>query len=394
MGIVSSIGNSLDEVAVAMQEGRSGVEVLADRKGMGFRSSLAGTIKGFEPPPLPKKNLRHIGEGGLFAVSAAHSAIDDAGLGADEISDGRCGVIVGNSGNMHDVFQNCNLVHTQKKKLSGMALPRTMASSVSANLSVLLQTRGYCMTVASACASGATAIGQAAQLIRFGLQDRMIAGGVHEGSWEYDCNFDALRVFSQREDSPKQASRPFDRYRDGLVPSAGAGMVILENLEAAQARGARIYGELLGYASNSDGFDMTTASGTGAIRCMELALADAGIAADQVEYINAHATSTPTGDVIEAQSIARVFGRRPLVSSTKSMTGHEIGAAGSNEIVYTLLMMNRGFIAPSINIEEIDEQCRDIEIVANTAISKPVKIAVSNSFGFGGVNAVVVLKCI
>lgn len=392
LGIVSSIGNSLDAVTGALQEGRSGIEVLSERQEMGFRSSLSGTIKNFEPPHLPKKNLRQIGEGGLFAFSAARQAIDDAGLGAGAIADGRCGLIVGNSGNMRDVFQNCNLVYTQKKKLSGMALPRTMASSVSANLSVLLQTRGYCMTVASACASGATAIGQAAQLIRFGLQDRMIAGGVHEGSWEYDCNFDALRVFSQREDRPAEASRPFDRYRDGLVPSSGAGMVILEDFEQARARGARIYAELIGYATNSDGFDMTTASGSGGIKCMELALADAGIAAERVDYVNAHATSTPTGDVIEAQSIARVFGRRPLVSSTKSMTGHEIGAAGSNEIVYTLLMMNRGFIAPSINIEEVDEQCRDIEIVANEAIDRPIDIAVSNSFGFGGVNAVLVLK--
>lgn len=392
MGIISSIGNSLDEVTGSLQEGRSGIELVAERMEMGFHSPLAGTIKNFEHPALPKKSLRQIGQGGLFAYTAARQAIDDAGLGEAEIGHDRTGLIIGNSGNMHDVYQNCYLFGEQKKKLSGMALPRTMSSSVSANLSVLLRTRGYCMTVASACASGASAIGQAAQLIRFGLQDRVITGGVHEGSWEYDCNFDALRVFSQREQQPALASRPFDKHRDGLVPSAGAGMVMLEDWEHARARGARIYAELVGYAANSDGFDMTTATGTGGIKCMELALADAGIPADRVDYVNAHATSTPTGDAIEAQSIAKVFGRHSLVSSTKSMTGHEIGAAGSNEFIYTLLMMKHGFVAPSINIEELDERCAGINIVINQAVEKSLNIAVSNSFGFGGVNAVLVLK--
>lgn len=392
MGIISSIGNSLDEVTESLQGGHSGIESIPDRSKMGFHSSLSGTIKNFEHPPLPKKNLRQIGEGGLFTYAAARQAIDDAGFGEDKICHDRTGVIIGNSGNMRDVYQNCYLFGEKRKKLSGMALPRTMSSSVSANLSILLRTRGYCMTIASACASGASAIGQAAQLIRFGLQDRMIAGGVHEGSWEYDCNFDALRVFSQREDQPTLASRPFDKHRDGLIPSSGAGIIMLEDWEQARARGARIYAELVGYAANSDGFDMTTATGTGGVKCMELALADAGIAADRVDYVNAHATSTPTGDAIEAQSIAQVFGQQPLVSSTKSMTGHEIGAAGSNELIYTLLMMKHGFVAPNINIEELDERCLGINIVTNEAIDKAMDITLSNSFGFGGVNAVLVLK--
>lgn len=391
-GIISSLGNSLDEVAGALQAGRSGVELLPERKAMGFNGCLSGTLRPFESPPLPKRYLRQMGEGGKMALAAAHQAVDDAGLEEDAVSHDRTGVVIGNSGNMRDVFQNCHTFSVEKKKLSGMALPRTMASSVSANLSVVLKTRGYCMTIASACASGATAIGHAAQLIRFGLQDRMIAGGVQEGSWEYDCNFDALRVFSGREDNPTAASRPFDRDRDGLVPSLGAGMVVLEDWEQARRRGARIHAELVGFASNSDGFDMTTASGTGGIKCMELALADAGIDAGRVDYINAHATSTPTGDAIEAEGIARVFGNRPVVSSTKSMTGHEIGAAGSNELVYTLLMMTRGFVAPSINIEEIDERCRGINIVANEAIPAAMEFAMSNSFGFGGVNSVLVVK--
>ena len=392
MGIVSSLGNSPDEVADALQSGRSGIKLIPERKEMGFNGCLAGTVAPFETPSLPKRYLRQMGEGGKMALAAARQALDDAGLDEPLVSHDRTGIVVGNSGNMRDIYQNCHAFFTEKKKLSGMALPRTMASSVSANLSVVLKTRGYCMTIATACASGTNAIGQAAQLIRFGLQDRMIAGGVQEGSWEYDCNFDALRVFSGREDDPAAASRPFDKGRDGLVPSAGAGMVVLEDWEQARARNAAIHAELIGFAANSDGFDMTTASGTGGIRCMELALADAALDADRVDYVNAHATSTPTGDVIEAEGIARVLGRRPWVSSTKSMTGHEIGAAGSNELVYTLLMMTRGFVAPSINIEEVDERCTGINILTNEAIQAPIDFAMSNSFGFGGVNAVVVLK--
>jgi 3-oxoacyl-[acyl-carrier-protein] synthase-1 len=236
------------------------------------------------------------------------------------------------------------------------------------------------------------AIGLASQLIRWGLQDLCICGGTSEDGWEGVCHFDALQAFSIREDEPTKASRPFDKDRDGLVPSAGAGIVVLEELEHARRRGARIYAELLGYALNSDGYDMTIPSGEGSIRCMQLALKDAGLAADQVDYINAHATSTPVGDVAEAQAIARIFGNRPYVSSTKSMTGHELGAAGSNEIIYCLLMMEHNFIAPNINVEEIDPQCTGINLVANQAREDRIDVAASNSFGFGGVNTCMVLK--
>jgi 3-oxoacyl-[acyl-carrier-protein] synthase-1 len=391
MGLISSLGHSTAEVRQALREGRSGVVLLPERRELGFHSCLAGTVKGFEAPKLAKKHLRHMGEGGRMAMAASQQAIGDADLTEEQVRDDRTGVVIGNSGNMHDVYQNCHAVVSLKQKLSGMALPKTMASSVSANLSVVLGTRGHCMTVSNACASGATAIGQAALLIRFGLQDRAIAGGVQEGSWELDCNFDALRVFSRREEAPAEASRPFDKHRDGLVPSCGAGMVVLEDYEQARRRGARIYAELIGYGTNADGFDMTTASGTGGVKCMELALADAGIAPDRVDYVNAHATSTPVGDALEARSIAKVFGKRPFVSSTKSMTGHEIAAAGSNEIVYTLLMMTDRFVAPSINIEELDEACSGINVVANEAIDRPIGIALSNSFGFGGVNATLIV---
>jgi 3-oxoacyl-[acyl-carrier-protein] synthase-1 len=273
-----------------------------------------------------------------------------------------------------------------------MALARAMHSTVSANIGVLLGTRGQCYTICSACAASASAVAQGAQLIRLGLQDRVLAGGMQEGTWEFDVLFDALRVFSMRESSPHEASRPFDKNRDGLVPSIGSGFVVLEEYEQAVARGATLYGELAGYASNSDGYKMTTPSGEGSVRCMYLALADAGLKPEQIDYINAHATSTEVGDAVEAQGIAEVFGDRPFVSSTKSMTGHETGAAGSNELIYTLLMMRHGFIAPNINLEEIDPVCAGIKIAANRAIEQPIRYAMSNSFGFGGTNTVLVVK--
>jgi 3-oxoacyl-[acyl-carrier-protein] synthase-1 len=267
-----------------------------------------------------------------------------------------------------------------------------MGDSVSANLSVLLGTKGYSLTVSAACATGAAAIGHAAQLIRAGLQDLCICGGVQEDSWEYFCQFDALQVFSMREDEPRKASRPFDKHRDGFVPSAGCGIVILEELEAARRRGAKIYAELLGYAFTSDGYDMTSPSGEGGIRCIEQALRDAGIAPGQVHYVNAHATSTPIGDAVEAQAIAKVFGNGSYVSSTKSMTGHEQGASGSNEIIYTLLMMEHNFVAPNINLDELDPLCEGINLVANHAIAAKIDVAASNAFGFGGANTCIILK--
>jgi 3-oxoacyl-[acyl-carrier-protein] synthase-1 len=267
-----------------------------------------------------------------------------------------------------------------------------MGDSTSANLSVLLGTRGYSLTVSAACATGAAAIGFATQLIRMGLQEVCVSGGTQEDEWESFCHFDALQAFSLREAEPTKASRPFDQHRDGLVPSAGAGIVILEELEHAKRRGARLYAEVIGYAMTSDGYDMTVPSGEGSLRCMEQALKDAGITPDQVDYINAHATSTPLGDAVEAQAIAKAFGKGPYVSSTKSMTGHELAAAGSNEIIYCLLMLEHGFVAPNINVEEIDPQCAGINLVANQALEAPINVAASNSFGFGGVNTCVVLK--
>lgn len=392
VGIISCIGNNLQVVLESLRQGRSGIELIVERKSLGFRSALGGRIKGLEPPEVPKKNLRQMGPGSYIAVHAAQQALEDAALEPRHLKNDRTGIIIGNGGNFQDIYQQCHMFRDENLKLGGTALQRVMCDSVSANLSVLLGSRGYSLTVSAACATGAAAIGLALQLIRGGMQDLCICGAVQEDTWEYFCHFDALKAFSLREDEPVKASRPFDKHRDGLVPSAGGGIIVLEELEQACQRGARIYAEMLGYAFTSDGHDMTIPSGEGGVRCMKGALADAGTTADQVDYINAHATSTVIGDAVEAQNIARVFGKTPYVSSTKSMTGHEQAAAGSNEIIYTLLMMQHDFIAPNINIEEIDPQCDGINIVANQALDANINIAASNSFGFGGVNTCLILK--
>lgn len=392
MGIVSCIGNNCHEVLESLQHGRSGIELIPERKSLGFRSALGGRIKGLPPPEIPKRNLRHMGPGAILAVRATMQALESAGLASYQIQHERAGFIVGNVGNMQDIYRQCRVFHDKTEKLGATAMQKAMTDSVSACLSVLFGTKGYSLTVSAACATGAAAIGHAAQLIGTGLQDLCICGGTQEDAWEAVCHFDALKTFSVREDEPTKASRPFDKHRDGLVPSAGCGMLVVEELEHARQRRARIYAELIGYALTSDGYDMTLPSGEGSVRCMELALNQAGLAPEQVDYINAHATSTPAGDAIEAQGIASVFGKLPYVSSTKSITGHELGAAGANEAIYTLHMMEHDFIAPTINIEELDPECSGINIVANHALETTINIAMSNSFGFGGVNTCLILK--
>jgi len=392
MGVLSCLGHELETVAEMLRNGQSGVELIPERKELGFQSALAAPVKGFPMPDLEKGFERQLSRNGRMAVACALKAIADAGIPQEELSGERTGVIVGNVGNMEDIFQLIHKKYTTKRKLTALAMARTMNSTVSANLSVFFHSRGHCMSICTACASGATAIGEAAQLIRLGKQDRMLAGGVQEGSWEFDILFDSLRVFSNREESPKQASRPFDKDRDGLVPAGGCGLVVLEDYEQAVKRGARIRAELLGYGINSDGYTMTTPSGEGIVRCMKLALDDAGLPPDQIDYVNAHATSTPLGDAAEAQGIAAVLGEHPYVSSTKSMTGHEVGAGGATEVIYTLLMMERGFVAPSINIAQIDDECRGIRIVANEAVDAELKTTMSNSSGFGGVNTSLIFK--
>jgi 3-oxoacyl-[acyl-carrier-protein] synthase-1 len=333
-----------------------------------------------------------MGPGSYFAVDATRQALEDAGLDPLRIHTDRTGIIIGNVGNMRDIYKQCRAVHDKTMKIGATSLQKAMNCSISANLSVLLGIRGYSLTITAACATGAAAVGLGAQLIKTGIQDLCICGGVQEDSWESICHFDALEAFSLRENAPNRASRPFDKDRDGLVPSAGCGIVVLEELEHARKRGANIYAEVIGYAFASDGYDMTIPSGEGSIRCMKQALQDSGINSDQVDYINAHATSTPIGDPVEAHAIATVYGKSPFVSSTKSMTGHELGAAGSNELVYTLLMMKHNFVAPNINLDEIDPTCEGIHLVGNEPVDAQINFATSNSFGFGGVNTCIVIR--
>jgi 3-oxoacyl-[acyl-carrier-protein] synthase I len=392
MGIVSCLGNHRQAVLEALQQGCSGVEFIPERKELGFRSALGGRIKDLPAPNVPKRNLRQMGPGSYFGAYATLQALEDAGIEATQLQSDRVGIIIGNIGNMQDIYRQCRVFHDKTMKLGGTAYQKTMGCSVSANLSVLLGTHGHALTVTAACATGAVAVGLGSQLIKAGMQDLCICGGVQEDSWESICHFDALQAFSVREHEPTKASRPFDTQRDGLVPSGGCGILILEELEHARQRGAKFYAELIGYAFTSDGYDMTLPSGEGNVRCMEGALEDAAISSDAVDYINAHATSTPVGDVAEARAIAKVCGNRPWVSSTKSMTGHELATAGSSELVYTLLMMEHEFIAPNINVEEFDPQCEGIQLVANHAVNARIDIAASNSFGFGGVNTCIVLK--
>jgi 3-oxoacyl-[acyl-carrier-protein] synthase-1 len=392
MGIVNSLGNSVPEVLAALRAGRSGVELVEEYRELGFRSSLSGTLKNFQPPAMDRAYLRQMGDNGLLATAATFEALRDAKLTDELVQHPKTGMIIADSGTYKETYQLCHQKKDLGKKLTALALPRAMASTVSANLSVLLKTQGQCMTVSAACAGAAFAIFQAAWAIRLGLQDRMITGGVHWGSWEFDCLFDSLRVFSRREDSPAEASRPFDADRDGLVPSTAAGIVLLEDWDLALERGANIHGELIGIAVNSDGHEMTTPSGEGSARCMRLALEDARIAAGEVEYINAHATGTKLGDEIEARAIGEIFGQHPYVSSTKSFTGHEVSAGGATELIYTLLMMKHGFVAPTINLQRIDEECAMIRHVPCLPIPADLRVAMSNSFGFGGVNAVLIVK--
>jgi 3-oxoacyl-[acyl-carrier-protein] synthase-1 len=396
-GIQSCLGNTRAEVLEALKAGRSGIVLYPERKQLGFRSALGGLL--VDPPelPFPRKTVRQMGPSPKIAAYAALQAIEHAGLPEALVRDERTAMIIGHGGCMQDVYQQCSDFE-EGKTLPGTALQRVMCDTVSANLSILFGTRGFSFTVSAACATGAAAVGQAYQLIQWGLQDRALCGGAMENTWEFASHFDALKALSLREGEPTRASRPFDRGRDGLVPSGGGSILVLEEWEAAVARGAPILAELVGYSFTSDAHDMTVPSGEGGLRAMRAALEQGGLGPADVDYVNAHATSTTVGDAVEARAIEQLFGRWergarvPRVSSTKSMTGHESGAAGSNELVYTLLMMEHGFCAPSINIDELDPECSGIRIVANQAEDARIDAAISNSFGFGGVNTCLALR--
>ncbi|MFD2740861.1 beta-ketoacyl-ACP synthase I [Sulfitobacter aestuarii] len=397
LGIVSSIGNNAEEVLASLKAGKSGIEASPEMIEHGFRSQIAGTLKIDPSEHIDKRTLRFMGPGAAYAYIAMDQAIADAGLDADQVSNPRTGLVAGSGGPStsaikvaHDTVEKTGAT----KRIGPFAVPKAMSSTVSANLSTAFKINGINYSITSACSTSLHCIGNAAEQIMLGKQDVMFAGGGEELDWTLSCLFDAMGAMSSKyNDAPETASRAFDAGRDGFVISGGGGMVVLEDLEHALARGARIYAEVTGFAATSDGHDMVAPSGEGGERAMRLAL-ETLPEGREVSYINAHGTSTPVGDVGEIEAVRRVFGQgsTPPVSSTKSMTGHAQGAAGALETIFCLLMLQDDFIAPSINIQELDPALDPSEIALERVDDAGLDSVMTNSFGFGGTNGSMILS--
>lgn len=395
MGIYSCIGSNLDEVRKSLFEGKSGIIFDAERKAYGFRSALTGTV----PPPELKALLHRrqrvtMGEETEYAYLATMEALKEANISLEAFNEREIGIIYGNDSVSKAIIDATDIVREKKDTtlIGSGAIFKSMNSTVTMNLSTILNIRGINMTISAACASGSHAIGLGYMMIQNGFQDLVICGGAQEINQYAMASFDGLGVFSSNEADPTKASRPFDANRDGLVPSGGAATVILESLESALARNAPIIAEIVGYGFSSNGGHISTPNVEGPATAMRKALAQANLPASAIQYINAHATSTPVGDANEAQAIDEVFGEtRPFVSSTKSMTGHECWMAGASEIVYSTLMMNNGFIAPNLNFDTPDEHSAKLNIVTETK-NQDFDVYLSNSFGFGGTNSAMIVK--
>lgn len=392
LGIVSSIGNNSKEVLESLKKGRSGITFSQEMKDAGMRSQVWGNVKLDMNGLIDRKVARFMSDASIYAYLAMKEAIADAGLDDDQVSNVRTGLVVG-SGGASPRSQYAAVEGMKAKGLRGVgpyAVTKSMASGVSACLATPFQIKGVNYSISSACATSAHCIGHAAELIQLGKQDIVFAGGGEELCWEMACEFDAMGALSTKyNDTPEKASRAYDVNRDGFVIAGGAGMVVVEELEHALARGAHIYGEIVGYGATSDGEDMVAPSGEGAIRCMQMAMQHIDT---PIDYINVHGTSTLVGDVKELGAIAAVFGNTsPAISSTKSMTGHSLGAAGAQEAIYALLMLDNNFIAPSINIDELDEKAQSMNVVTDKT-DRELKTVMSNSFGFGGTNATLVMR--
>jgi 3-oxoacyl-[acyl-carrier-protein] synthase I len=395
MGIYSVIGKNLDEVRNSLYLGKSGIIFDPVRKEMGFRSALTGMV---ERPVLKGVLDRRMRIGlpvqGEYAYLATFEALKTSGIDQSFLDKHEVGILYGNDSSAVPVVESVNILRNKKDTMmigSGYIF-QSMNSTVSMNLSVIFKLKGINFTVSAACASGSHAIGIGYLMIRQGLQQMIICGGAQEINPESTASFDALNAFSVRESEPTKASRPFDRDRDGLVPSGGAATIILESYESAIKRGAKIYGELVGYGFSSNGEHISLPNVDGPARAMEMSVKQAGIEHDEIDYINAHATSTPAGDSIEAQAIDLLFGKsKPLVTSTKSMTGHEMWMGGASEIIYSLIMMNNSFVAPNINLENPDESTACLNI-ATVTTKKDINVFLSNSFGFGGTNSSLIVK--
>lgn len=394
IGIISSIGVTPAEVTESLRLGRSGIVLDAERKSRGFRSALTGRVKEVKPADygLDRKALKTMGQPALYGYCAASDAVKDAALTPELRGSGRCGVVFGNDSCISAAVEAVDTLRREKETrfIGSGSVFKGMNSTVTMNLGSRLGIRGANWTLSAACASGAHSVGQGVMLIRSGLQDIVITGGAQETGWESMASFDALKAFSLLEDAPQKASRPFDKGRSGLVPSGGGACLVLEDLGHALGRKARVHAVISGYGFSSDGAHLSLPSSEGSERAVRHALSDAGLAPEMINYINAHATSTPAGDAAEAKMIARVFGASVPVSSTKSMTGHECWMAGASELVYCILMAQGGFIAPNINFEEADPECAGINVVREARPAK-LRYVLSDSFGFGGTNAAIIM---
>jgi len=392
IGIVSSIGNNQDEVLASLKAGKSGITRSESFAEMGLRCQVWGDLKINVSELIDRKAMRFMGDAAAYAYIALEQAIADAGLTDEEVSNPRTGLVVGSGGasGEHQVAAADTLREKGVKRVGPYMVPRCMASTTSACLATPKKIKGVNYSISSACATSAHCIGHALELIQLGKQDRVFAGGGEELHWTLGMEFDAMGALSTKyNDTPERASRTYDADRDGFVPSGGGGIVVVEELETALARGATIYGEIVGYGATSDGFDMVAPSGEGAVRCMKMAMADLDA---EIDYLNTHGTSTPVGDVKELAAIREVFpSKTPLISATKAMTGHSLGAAGVHEAIYSLLMMHHGFVAPSINIDTLDPEADGMNIVMEP-IQRDLNLVMSNSFGFGGTNASLVFK--
>ena len=394
IGIVSSIGNNAQEVVASLHDARSGIVAAEDYIRLGFRSQVHGSLKINLDEVVDRRARRFQGDGAGYCWVAMTQAIADSGLDESDVSNPRTGLIVGSGGpSTKAIVQAADVTrqNNSPKRIGPFAVPKAMSSTVSANLSTWFKTKGYNYSISSACSTSANCIGNAFELIQWGKQDIMFAGGGEELDWTLSELFDAMGAMSSKYNaSPENASRAYDKDRDGFVISGGGGILVLEELEHAKARGAKIYAELTGYGASADGADMVAPSGEGAVRCMKLALENVKA---PVDYINPHATSTPVGDIPEINAIREIFGEKmPPISATKSLTGHSQGAAGVHEAIYTLLMMQSCFICESANIMEIDPVLADANIVRKRIDNAAINTALSNSFGFGGTNASLVFQ--
>ncbi|GAA0699077.1 beta-ketoacyl-ACP synthase I [Marinobacterium maritimum] len=393
MGIVSCLGNDLETVLDSLKQGRSGIKFQPEYKELGFRSQVAGSIDIDLDALIDRKLRRFMGNASAYAYLAMKQAIEDSGLSDDQVSNVRTGLIAGSGGaSSADIVETADILRTKGvRRVGPYRVTRTMGSTVSACLATPFKIKGVNYSITSACATSAHCIGNAMEQIQLGKQDVIFAGGGEELHWSLSVMFDAMGALSSKyNDTPEKASRAYDANRDGFVIAGGAGMLVLEELEHAKARGAKIYAELVGYGATSDGYDMVAPSGEGAVRCMQQAMATVD---GKIDYINSHGTSTPAGDIQELKAMKQTFGDdMPPVSSTKSLTGHSLGATGVQEAIYSILMQQNKFICASANIEELDPEAAGLPVVTERQDNVELKRVMSNSFGFGGTNSTLVFE--